>query len=379
MPRGKPSFKYKDIALSLETRIASGDFTPGVALPNERDLSVEYGVSHLTLRKAMEILVRSGRVTRRPGHGTFVVDRNADGAEPGKAILYVGDVKGDFFRELYFAILKKAQGIGSTLATVDPCSVAGGDVRRLGRRMHEASGIICTKASLKAITPFAKSHRKTVVVADIYDDGTEPFPCYTVSSNVFLAVRMATEHLLGLGHRRIAFVGAPDMPSGHSEFRVPARSRRTYQGFMAAFFMVGTAVPKDCAVGPLGEEIAECEASTFAWLKTLAEWPTGFVCEGDFRAAALLRAAARLGRRAPADFSVTGTGNTPWCEMAVPSITSVSMGEEEMAETAVLLASLPPPSNVHALQATPKLVVRESTGAVRRGRLRRRISTPTGG
>ena len=44
----------------------------GEAIPSERQLSVELGVSRLTLRAALDDLVRKGYLVRRRGSGTFV-------------------------------------------------------------------------------------------------------------------------------------------------------------------------------------------------------------------------------------------------------------------------------------------------------------------
>ena len=46
--------------------------TVGEAIPSERQLSVEFGVSRLTLRAALDDLVREGYLVRRRGAGTFV-------------------------------------------------------------------------------------------------------------------------------------------------------------------------------------------------------------------------------------------------------------------------------------------------------------------
>jgi len=46
----------------------------GDAIPSERSLSHELGVSRLTLRAALDDLVREGRLTRRRGSGTFVAE-----------------------------------------------------------------------------------------------------------------------------------------------------------------------------------------------------------------------------------------------------------------------------------------------------------------
>lgn len=45
---------------------------PGTAIPSERDLATRYGVSRMTLRTAIDELVRDGLLVRRQGAGTYV-------------------------------------------------------------------------------------------------------------------------------------------------------------------------------------------------------------------------------------------------------------------------------------------------------------------
>jgi GntR family transcriptional regulator len=47
---------------------------PGARIPSERDLAGEWGVARMTLRSAIEVLIRSGQLERRLGAGTFVVE-----------------------------------------------------------------------------------------------------------------------------------------------------------------------------------------------------------------------------------------------------------------------------------------------------------------
>jgi LacI family transcriptional regulator len=138
----------------------------------------------------------------------------------------------------------------------------------------------------------------------------------------------------------------------------------TYQGYAAAFFAYNLQMPSDLVVGPVGESVDECEKSILVWLKSLKIWPTAFVCGADFHAAALIRAAGRLKKTAPRDFSISGIGNTPWTEMTTPALTSVYIGEREMAEAAVLFAGQPPPCECRKMYISPKLIIRGSTAAL---------------
>lgn len=60
-------------------RIASGEWSAGSALPNELDLSREYGLSSGTVRKALDWMENAGVILRQQGRGTFVRDQVSKG------------------------------------------------------------------------------------------------------------------------------------------------------------------------------------------------------------------------------------------------------------------------------------------------------------
>lgn len=63
---------YLQVAQGLIARITSGALEGGRALPSERELAAELGVSRVTVRQALTLLAQQGAVTRRHGSGTFV-------------------------------------------------------------------------------------------------------------------------------------------------------------------------------------------------------------------------------------------------------------------------------------------------------------------
>ena len=66
---------YIDLADSIRARIASGEYAPGTRIPTEVELEKLYGVSRITVRKAMELLVNDGAVVRRRKVGSFVSEK----------------------------------------------------------------------------------------------------------------------------------------------------------------------------------------------------------------------------------------------------------------------------------------------------------------
>ena len=70
---------YLQLRDALADRIASGQWKPGAAIPNEGDLAREFGVSAGTMRKALSLLENEHLITRRQGRGTYVNDPAAEG------------------------------------------------------------------------------------------------------------------------------------------------------------------------------------------------------------------------------------------------------------------------------------------------------------
>lgn len=74
--------KYEEIADSLRTRIATGEFPPGTVLPSGRDLAEQWQVSRATVVKAMDVLRGDGVVEAKQGAG-FIVTETAAGRPAG--------------------------------------------------------------------------------------------------------------------------------------------------------------------------------------------------------------------------------------------------------------------------------------------------------
>jgi len=70
---GPPSL-YFQLHQHLVERIRAGEFGPAVPLPTEMDLCEQYGVSRITVRRALDALADERLISRRRGARTFVVE-----------------------------------------------------------------------------------------------------------------------------------------------------------------------------------------------------------------------------------------------------------------------------------------------------------------
>jgi GntR family transcriptional regulator len=73
LPPGGPL--YLRLKRSIEDAVHRGAIQPGEALPSERDLAARVEVSRVTVRKAVQHLVREGLLVQRHGSGTYVAPR----------------------------------------------------------------------------------------------------------------------------------------------------------------------------------------------------------------------------------------------------------------------------------------------------------------
>ena len=177
----------------------------------------------------------------------------------------------------------------------------------------------------------------------------------TVSVDNRWGIERALEHLMGLGHRRIAFISG--RPLGDIEERQAA-----YQDWALA---QGADLPRGYLQHVPNDPAAGERA--LGTLLRLADPPTAVVCSTDQLAIGVLHGAATLGVRVPDDLSVTGFDDLPLSVFAVPALTTVRMPVRAMAARAVEMAikAVPLPGGPVVEVLRPELIVRASSGPFR--------------
>lgn len=83
-----PTPRYIQLANRLREMIRNGALKPGEALPSERSIVTATNLSRVTIRKALELLVREGLLHQRHGSGTYVSE------EPGRIEQSLGVLTG---------------------------------------------------------------------------------------------------------------------------------------------------------------------------------------------------------------------------------------------------------------------------------------------
>jgi len=167
-------------------------------------------------------------------------------------------------------------------------------------------------------------------------------------------IGLATDHLISLGHTKIAMVGGTDATS---------TGRDRYRGYLDAMKRAGLTVrPEWRIAGPRTKQAGFEATQAFLSLGVSAA-----VCWNDLTAIGLMNGIARAGLRPGIDISVTGYDDLEEAAIATPALTTVWNGQREVGRRAAkaLLDRLngAPARAVQEL-ITPELHVRQSTSAL---------------
>ena len=178
-----------------------------------------------------------------------------------------------------------------------------------------------------------------------------------------LGISLALEHLETLKHQKIGFVGPNYKYNDRHQNALEIR-RQLFIRLMETRSGYDPELMLDCTM--------DIESTVAAWkeyLKAGKELPTAVVCANEENAMGTLKALQQEGYLIPKDVSVVSFNDTPRSALVSPSLTSVSINTQEMANTALrMLAERVAMSGKAPIRSLPlkvivppTLVIREST------------------
>ena len=326
-----------------------------------RDVAEQAGVSVATVSKvinqrygvAADTTTRVQAVISELGYEASLVAQSLRNHRTNVIGILVADLE-PFSTELLKGAADAIRGSGFELVVY---SAGGrtGDMEGWERRyLSRLSGTLVDGAVLVTPTVVDVQYGAPVVAVDPH---TGPLGFPTVDADSLRGARLATEHLLGLGHRRIAMLaGRPDLES--------AKLRE--QGYREALAAAG--VPFDDSLVRVGGYEADMSRHAAHELLAGPGRPSAVFAANDVSAIATIEVALSLGLRVPGDVSVVGFDNIPESALCTPPLTTVNQPIRTMGERAVeLLIGLirdQPVERTHLTLAT-ELVVRGSTAPSR--------------
>jgi DNA-binding LacI/PurR family transcriptional regulator len=336
--------------------------------PTSRDIADIAGVSQATVSRALRNspLVRPEtreRIQKIARELNYFVNRNAAGLRTHQsntiALLMFDEAGGDdaqinpFFLSMLGYITRSAAGMGyDVLASMQQLT---DDWHVEYQASHRADGLILLgygdyvsyREKLDALA--AANTRFIIYGAFAADQPGLSLGCDNVKGG-----RMATDHLLGLGRRRIAILG--DISKRHPEFAA------RHDGYIAALEDAGLEYDTGLKIFADNTEIDAYKAVR-EFLDTGVE-VDGVFAVTDVLAIGALHAFADAGRQVPQDVSIVGFDDLPRAAYVNPPLTTIQQNIREAGEGLVrTIVGLIEGDEVESSRLEPKLIVRQSCGA----------------
>jgi len=365
---------YQRVYEELRDAIHAGQFSVGDRFPSEAELTKQFDVSVITLKRALDLLRDDGYIVRRPRLGTFVISDIATSAPASTALrqpligCVVTDFDDTFGTPMLAGLLEASNDTLNLLIkrSLGNSGVENGTVRALiaggvrGLILQPSSSEYVSPALLELVT-----QSFPVVILDRVFDGV---PVSSVCSDNIAAGRLAAEYLFDLGHERVGLVSSASHVStvddrldgfvdAHASRHVPHDPRYEYRGVQST--TPGSTVSPD-------DDIAELEKFLVANPELTALVAT------EYNIAVLLREAARRTKRAvPADLAIVCFDHPDaFYDRAQFRFTHIRQDQARMGHEAVrmIVDQLQNPGQVYRAALAVELVPGDSTRQLATGR-----------
>ncbi|KQR00391.1 LacI family transcriptional regulator [Arthrobacter sp. Leaf141] len=204
--------------------------------------------------------------------------------------------------------------------------------------------------------PLDAFHRRGVPVVVIDPLNPPPDEVVSIGSTDWTGAKDATSHLLGLGHRRIAFLSGPES--------MECNQARLH-GYLAALRAAGVAVDGRLIIP--GSFRTDDGARRLGELLRLEPRPTAVFAASDTIALGVMSEALRRQLRVPEDLSVVGFDGIRQGAESVPALTTVAQPLREIGRAALRVVLRQVKGEVpdsRRVELATRLLVRESTAAI---------------
>ena len=349
---------YIQLHDGIKQAILEGKIIPGQKLPGDRDMAEDLNISIKMVRQALGILVDEGLIYRRPKIGTTVSPIISDKS-----------------------LRQKTYGVGVVFASLhDPQlqdMTAGIDARLRKDGFHmiltnsrdnmdteiENVNILLDKESVDGIITFPIDLRKGLRYRTLHFDRLRnakipfvaidrPIPGIDTDSVAFDnygGAKLAVEHLVSLGHKKLVHITA--------DWRNSIVTERI-QGFIDTVQKLGIS-RNNVQISRLESFAMQDSEWDELVIKILDKGATGIFCFTDLLAQLIIRVLHRIGKKVPDDISIIGFGYRKEMDFSSPRLTTIQHPTYEMGYKAAEILI----SRIGNINAGPEDVILE-TGLV---------------
>ena len=332
-----------------------------------KDIARELNVSVITVSKALRgntdiSAATRQRVLTRMKELDYQPNLTARSLATGRSLivgLIVPDLLNPFYTELaqsLGSVLRKhSYGLIVSSSEGDP-EMEQAEIRMMLARGVDALLLASCRPAAQGITA-ADKHNTPFVLLD------RPFPrlrANFVGTDDYTGGRLATEHLIQLGRRRLAYIGGPAL---NPNLNSPADR---FRGFRNALRDHGIALRKNFMISsPILD--ASSDNAGYQMMQRLLRGhsrPNGVFCHNDVIAIGAMKATLDAGLAIPADIAFVGFDNVRYSRYLQIPLTSVDQSTAHLGEAAAQLALdliAGKRDKPRTVLLAPTLVVRQST------------------
>lgn len=322
------------------------------------------GVSKPTVSKVMNgqpgvaagTRERVERVIAERGYVRHGAARALSAGRAGSVNLVVKEVDNAYFTEVIRGVEETLERAGLSMVLTATHDEARRHRRWMARVVeHGTDGAILVLPD-EHFAHVEELRRHGIPVALVDDRGESPPGVPSVGATNFAGGFAATEHLLSLGHRRIAIVGGPPFKS----------TRERIAGYRTALQEAG--VPPDPLLEKPGGFVAETGYKAARALLRAPDPPTAIFAGNDLQAIGVYRALYELGLHTPDDVSVVGFDDLPLARLLTPALSTVRQPVREMGALATrMLLGIIAEETLEStrVELATSLIVRESSAPPR--------------
>ncbi len=322
----------------------------------QKDIAKRLGLSTSLVSRALagkaasigvrpETVLQIEQTARALGYVPSAAARQLRGTSAGIVGVVAADLQDPFFGPAVAELIRQSHQAGYALSLVgfDQRDAESPDLGLL--LQQDLSGLVVVGSGpLPWLQPFLA---RDLAVARI-GSGPAPDGACNIAMDEAQAAAALADHIAGLGHQRVALVGA-DLAVHRERCRLLARALK----------LAGLAITAQ-AFGPAAVLEAGVEGARRLLEHTGARAPTTILCSSDTVALGVLRELADRGLRVPQDLSVTGFDDLALARLVNPPLTTIRQPLPDLVRAA--LQHLADPRARAPAPLKGHLIPRASTG-----------------
>ena len=304
---------YEQLHNQLRQFILSGHWPPESRIPSETELQRQLNISRSTIRQAFRDAEIEGLIERVPGRGTFVALPHSRSSVNRLIAFVVCDFGRPVQRRLLSGAEKAARTAGYRVIFSSSNSDTVEEIKLLDQLQKDGvSGVLLWPSigdgNPQRLAERAQQDFPPVIMMDRTFNGVG---WDYVGSDNYAGAYTAMQHLIELGHNRIAFLSCPLLGL------LPIAER--FRAYQAALLESDHQPLQPWLVGEANQELSSTSAlhaycdplnlitnQIVNYFKTSAERPTAIFAMNDSMALLGLKAASIAGLRVPDDVSIVG-------------------------------------------------------------------------